>query len=176
MKLYKSIAFISVFTLSLSACLTPVATEYYVTPALLGQFIDSKTQQPIANVSVYLTDDYQTSSDSTGKFDLPPMIVFDSKTWDKDHFTQIYKYADVMVEGEGYQRRLFNIDGIALPTPTFDINTPVSINMGEIYLTPLAQSEHVYDRVYDYIKTMPYCQPSQSQKAVDCVPVPAERP
>ncbi len=174
MKPYKLATFISVLTLPLSACLTPVATDYYVTPALSGQLLDSETQQPVTNVNLYLTDEYQTNADSTGKFNLPPMVVSDDMNMrrNQEDFHRIYQYADMMVEGDGYQRRLFNIDGIALPTPIFDIHAPVTIDMGKVYLTPLAEDEHVYDRVYEYIETMTYCKPNESQKEVNCIPVP----
>ena len=87
-------------------------------------------------------------------------------------FNRIYQYADMMVEGDSYQRRLFNIDGIALTTPTFDMSNPVSTDMGKVYFTPLAEGEHVYDRVYEYVETMTYCRPNESQREVDCIPVP----
>ena len=174
MKLYKKTILLSVLMVSLSACLTPVATDYYVTPALSGQLLDKETQQPIVNMNIYLTDEYQTNSDSTGKFNLPSMVVSDDMNGrrNKEQLNQIYQYADIMVEGDGYQRRLFNIDGIALPAPTFDINTPVSIDMGKVYLTPLSEGEHVYDRVYQYIENMPYCKPNELQEKIDCIPVP----
>ncbi len=170
MKRFKEMVILSVFTLPLSACLTP-PTEYHVTPALSGQFVDSQTEQPIANVTVYLTDEYQTNSDSTGQFTLPSMASFGVRNRNKNYFKRIYKYANVMVESDGYQRRLFNVDGMALPTSTFDISTPTSIDMGKVYLTPLSKGEHVYGRVYQYIEKMPYCSPTQSQKQVDCIPV-----
>src|SRR5690606_12452608 len=126
---------------------------------LSGQLLDSETQQPVTDVSIYLTDEHQTTSDSTGKFTLPPMVVSDDKRHrrNREQLQFIYEYADIMIEGDGYQRRLFNVDGIALLTPALDINTPVSINMGSVYLTPLAEGDHVYDRVYQYTKTMRYC-------------------
>ncbi len=160
--------------MSLSACLTPVITDYYVTPALSGQLLDSETKHPIVNMNVYLTDEFQTNSDSEGKFNLPAMVVSDdmNKRRSKDNLMQIYQYADVMIEGDGYQRLLLNIDGIALPTPTFDTNNPVSIDMGRVYLTPLAEGEHVYDSVYQYVETITYCKPNESQKKVNCIPVP----
>lgn len=174
MKPYKLFAFIGVLTVPLSACLILEPTDYYVTPALSGQLLDSETQQPVTDVSIYLTDEHQTTSDSTGKFTLPPMVVSDDKRHrrNREQLQFIYEYADIMIEGDGYQRRLFNVDGIALLTPALDINTPVSINMGSVYLTPLAEGEHVYDRVYQYTKTMRYCKPTESQKEVDCIPVP----
>ena len=174
MKPYKLFAFIGVLTVPLSACLIPEPTDYYVTPALSGQLLDSVTQQPVTDVSIYLTDEHQTTSDSTGKFALPPMVVSDdmNKRRNKEQLQFIYEYADIMIESEGYQRRLVNVDGMALPTPALDINTPVSINMGSVYLTPLAEGEHVYDRVYQYTEMMRYCKPTESQKEIDCIPVP----
>ena len=169
MKRFKEMVILSVLTLPLSACLTP-PTEYHVTPALSGQFVDSQTEQPIANVTVYLTDEYQTNSDNKGNFTLPAMVSFGVRKRNKDYFEEIYQYADVMVEVNGYQRRLFNVDGLALPTPAFDMTTPAAIEMGTIYLTPLPEGEHVYGKVYEYIATMSYCKPNESQKQVDCLP------
>ena len=153
MRPYKLVAFISILTLPLNACLTPVPTNYYVTPALSGQLLDGKTNQPVVNMSIYLTDEYQTNSDITGKFNLPPMIVSDdmNERRDKEQLNRIYQYADIMIEGDGYQRILLNIDGIA--SPSFDMSNPVSIDIGKVYLTPLAEGEHVYDRVYQYVDT-----------------------
>lgn len=174
MKIYKPFPFITILPLLLSACLTPATTEYYVTPALSGQLLDKSTQQPIANVSVYLTDEFQTISNANGQFNLPPMVVSDdmNSRRDKEQLQRIYQFADVMIEGDGYQRRLFNVDGIPLPVSELDTKTPVTINIGNVYLSPLSEGEHVYDRVYQYTKTMSFCQPNESQLEVACIPVP----
>lgn len=170
MKRFKEMVILSVFTLPLSACLTP-PTEYHVTPALSGQFVDSQTEQPIANFTVYLTDEYQTNSDDKGNFTLPAMVSYGVRKRNKDYLKRIYQYADVMVEVDGYQRRLFNVDGLALPNPAFDITTPTAIEMGTVYLNPLPKGEHVYSKVYECIATMHYCEPNESQRQVDCLPV-----
>lgn len=170
MRRYKQIASIGILMLPLVTCSKP-PTEYHVTPTLSGQFVDSQTEQPIANVTVYLTDEYQTSSDSTGNFTLPAMVSYGVRKRNKDYFERIYQYADVMVEVDGYQRKLFNVDGLALPTPDFDMTTTAAIEMGKVYLTPLPEGEQVYGKVYEYIATMSYCKPNESQRQVDCLPV-----
>lgn len=170
MRRYKQIASIGILMLPLIACSKP-PTEYYVTPTLSGQFVNSQTDQPIANVTVYLTDEYQTRSDTKGNFTLPAMVSYGVRKRNKDYFERIYQYADVMVEVDGYQRKLFNVDGIALPTSTFNMSTPTSINMGKVSLTPLARGEHVYGKVYEYVAKLSHCELSQQQHRADCVPI-----
>lgn len=161
-------------------CLTALVTTsctaqepeiLYVTPSIKGQLLDRQTDQPISNVTVYLIDDIQDTSDDTGRFELPAMQKIATDEMDADYFNAIAEDANIMIDTQGYQRRLFAIDGMAQPEST-DLKTAVTVDMGEVYLKPLPDGVHRYGTVFEYIDSMPYCKPIESQKEVDCIPVP----
>ncbi|WP_435949337.1 hypothetical protein [Psychrobacter sp. DM8] len=153
-----------------TSCIAQEPEVLYVTPAIKGQLIDGQTEQPISNATVYLTDDIQDTSDDTGRFELPAMQKIATDEMDADYFNAIAEDANIMIDTQGYQRRLFAIDGIAQPEST-DLKTAVTVDMGNVYLKPLPNDVHRYGTVYEYIGNMPYCQPTESQKEVNCIPV-----
>ena len=154
-----------------SSCTAQEPEAFYVTPSIKGQLIDSQTDQPLSNITVYLTDDIQGISDNTGRFELHSMQKINSDEISTDDFKAIAEEASIMIDTQGYQRRLFATDGMAKSADN-NLKTPVIIDMGNIYLKPLPDGLHRYAIVFEYIATMPYCQPSQSQREVDCIPVP----
>lgn len=154
-----------------TSCTAQEPEVLYVTPSIKGQLIDRQTDQPISNVTVYLTDDIQDTSDDTGRFELPAMQKIDTDEMSADYFNAIAEDANIMIDTQGYQRRLFAIDGMAQPKGN-DLKTPVTVDMGDVYLKPLPAGIHRYGTVFEYVDDMPYCQPNQPQKEVDCIPVP----
>ena len=154
-----------------SSCTAQEPEAFYVTPSIKGQLIDSQTDQPLSNITVYLTDDIQGISDNTGRFELHSMQKIDSDNMGKGYFKALAEEASIMIDTQGYQRRLFAIDGMA-KSEDDNLKSPMIIDMGNIYLKPLPDGLHRYGIVFEYIETMPYCQPSQSQREVDCIPVP----
>lgn len=157
-----------------TSCTAQEPKVLYVTPSIKGQLIDRKTDQPLSNIKVYLTDDIQSTSDATGHFELPAMQNIDTDEMGADYFKAIAKDASVMIDTQGYQRRLFAINGIAQPKST-DLKTAVTVDMGNVYLKPLHNDMHRYGTVFEYIDSMSYCKPTESQKEVNCIPVPEGR-
>ena len=174
MKPSSKVRLLSIFWLTAliaSSCTAQEPEAFYVTPSIKGQLIDRQTDQPLSNITVYLTEDIQGTSDDTGRFELHSMQKIDSDEIGTGYFKAIAEEASIMIDTQGYQRRLFAIDGMAQPEGN-NSKTPVIINMGNIYLKPLPDGMHRYGTVFEYIENMPYCQPNQSQKEVDCIPVP----
>ena len=157
--------------LTASYCTAQEPEAFYVTPSIKGQLIDSQTDQPLSNITVYLTVDIQGISDNTGRFELHSMQKIDSDNMGKGYFKALAEEASIMIDTQGYQRRLFAIDGMA-KSEDDNLKSPMIIDMGNIYLKPLPDGLHRYGIIFEYIETMPYCQPSQSQKEVECIPVP----
>ena len=157
-----------------SSCTAQEPEAFYVTPSIKGQLIDSQTDQPLSNITVYLTDDIQGISDNTGRFELHSMQKIDSDNMGKGYFKALAEEASVMIDTQGYQRRLFAIDGMAQFKGN-DSKTPVTIDLGDIYLKPLPAGIHRYGTVFEYIDSMPYCKPTESQKEVDCTLVPEDK-
>lgn len=158
-------------TLVTSSCTAQEPEAFYVTPSIKGQLLDRQTDQPLGNITVYLTDDIQSTSDDTGRFELHSMQKINSDEISTDDFKAIAEEASIMIDTQGYQRRLFAINGMAKPKGN-NSKTPVIINMGNIYLKPLPDGIHRYGTVFEYIENMPYCQPNESQKEVDCILAP----
>ncbi|MGP4118914.1 hypothetical protein ACT3N8_03715 [Psychrobacter aquimaris] len=174
MKSSNKVRLFSIFwltALTASSCTAQEPEVFFVTPSIKGQLIDRQTDQPLSNITVYLTDDIQGTSDDTGRFELHSMQKIDSDNMGTDYFKAIAEEASIMIDTQGYQRRLFATDGMAKSADN-NLKTPVIIDMGNIYLKPLPDGLHRYGTVFEYIATMPYCQPNQSQKKVDCIPVP----
>lgn len=157
--------------LATTSCTAQEPEVLYVTPSIKGQLIDRQTDQPLSNITVYLTDDIQGTSDDKGRFELPVMQKIDTDEMGADYFKAIVKDANIMIDTQGYQQRLFAIDGI-VPSKSTDLKTLVTIDMGNIYLTPLTDGIHRYGTVFEYVDSMPYCKPTESQKEVNCIPVP----
>ncbi|MGE6796886.1 MULTISPECIES: hypothetical protein [Psychrobacter] len=173
MKMLNKVSLFSIVCLTAlvtTSCTAQEPEVLYVTPSIKGKLIDRQTDQPISNVKVYLTDNIQSTSDDTGRFELPTMQKIDTDEMGADYFKAIAKDASVMIDTQGYQRRLFAIDGMAQFKGN-DSKTPVTIDLGDIYLKPLPAGIHRYGTVFEYIDSMPYCKPTQSQREVDCIPV-----
>lgn len=152
-----------------TSCTAQEPEVFYVTPSIKGQLIDKLTDQPLSNITVYLTDDIQDISDDTGRFELPAMQQIALDDIQVDYLAAIANDANIMIDTQGYQRRLFAIDGMAQPKGN-NLKTLVTIDMGNIYLKPLPSGMHRYGTVFEYIDNIPYCKPTQSQKEVDCIP------
>ena len=174
MKLSNKVRLFSVFWLTAlvtTSCTAQEPEVLYVTPSIKGQLIDKLTEKPLGNITVYLTDDIKDTSDDTGHFELQSMQRINSDEISADYFKAIAKDASVMIDTQGYQRRLFALDGMAQFKGN-DLKTPVTIDLGDIYLKPLPAGIHRYGTVFEYIENMPYCQPNESQKEVDCILAP----
>lgn len=109
MKMLNKVSLVSIVCLTALVTTSCTAQEpelLYVTPSIKGKLIDRQTDQPISNVKVYLTNDIQSTSDDTGRFELPTMQKIDTDEMGADYFKAIAKDASVMIDTQGYQRRL----------------------------------------------------------------------
>ncbi|MGR3899221.1 hypothetical protein FW759_07150 [Psychrobacter sp. 1176_08] len=147
----------------------------YLTPQFEGQVIDRKTDQPISDVKVFLTSRNFTNTDTFGNFLIPPV---EYKYWligpSHDSIRNYYGVS-LIFDHKSYVSKLYTIGDIPSTTKTQGnqdyLQNKKFIDMGKVYLTPADPS--ILEMQEEIISdTLDYCQPNQSQKEVDCIPLP----
>ncbi|WP_227430096.1 carboxypeptidase-like regulatory domain-containing protein [Psychrobacter sp. I-STPA6b] len=149
----------------------------YMTAEIKGQVIDRMTEQPISNVKVmYSSGDFDIS-DEKGQFLIPPAEYHYRVSPPKRYEYGYYNYSSLMFMADGYKLKSYAVGD--LPTINATGERTVSsyeekryIDMGKVYLT--AKDAGGGEIQEEYIEgPIAYCQPHQSQKTTECIPLPA---
>ena len=157
----------------LTACEAKVA---YMTPQIEGQVIDRRTSEPVSNVKVILTSKDFDVTDNDGKFLIPQIEyhyrVFPPKSYDYSD----YSGAALIFIKDNYKDKSYTLGNLpstntAQDQESYNVDIKRYINMGKVYLTPADPNIlEMQEEIISY--TLDYCQPNQSQKEVECIPVP----
>lgn len=154
----------------LTACEAKVA---YMTPQIEGQVIDRRTSEPISDVKVILTSKDFDVTDNDGKFLIPQIEyhyrVLPPKSYD-------YSGAALVFIRDNYKDKSYTLGNLpstnaAQDQETYNVDIKRYINMGKVYLT-LADTSILEMQEEIISDTLDYCQPNQSQKEFDCMPLP----
>ena len=170
MNIFKKSCYIFVGTcisLGLLSCSSGPIGHYYSTPIITGQVLDKRTLQPIENASISQTTIAEAVTDSDGYFKLPSYkFSYDISTpnsMDTGSFS-IYK--------EGYRRQSYWNFGLERREIKHTSEVPDHIHLGTVYLEPLPKNTAIDNKDYDYIKEINFCKSKDSQKEVNCMPLP----
>ena len=140
----------------------------YATPQITGQVIDKQTNQPIEGVKTVINRQALDYTDKQGRFTVPFTTV--EYTFNEPNYqeSRSRRGASLAIFKEGYEYKSYTNGGLAFTT-SLD-GKKRYVNMGKIYLIPVPiGKEGEYKTEY---LTVGYCKPTQSQKEVDCIPVP----
>lgn len=156
-------------SVSFTACQAEPTTEYYLTPIVTGQVLDSRNDQPISNANVLYTSNTYTTTDKEGYFKLSA-IISDGHTADSGELSEM----DIVINKENYKGKTYSNFGISRIKVVSTSRVPEYIHMGRVYLAPLPSHVKIEDsyKYEEYIEDRTFCQPNESQKDVNCIPVP----
>ena len=154
---------------SLTSCQAEPTTTHYLTPIITGQVLDKYTNQPITKANVLYTGNTYTQTDENGYFRLPAITTSDDVS-DSAELSEM----DISINKKNYEGKTYSNFGIQRVKVVSISEVPEYIHMGELYLEPLPnnvgiESSYKYEQ---YIEDMPYCQSNESQKEVNCIPLP----
>lgn len=79
---------------------------------------------------------------------------------------------DLNLYKEGYRRKVFSNSGFKDLEVKYTEEVPYHIHLGKVFLEPLPKGVDMNDIEDDYIDDMTFCQPDESQKNVNCMPLP----
>ena len=159
-------------SLSVSSCSSKPVSHYYVTPIITGQVLDNITNQPLSNVSIYENSIHQTQTDINGHFKLPA-FKFSYTTSDYDvRSLNEASSGSFSIGKEGYKGISYNKSGIKKLEVKYTSEVPYHIHLGKVFLEPLPEGVDMNDIEDEYIDDMTFCQPNDSQKDVNCMPLP----
>ena len=158
-------------SLSLLSCSSGQDIYGYASPIITGQVLDKTTNKPIENVSLFQTSADTIMTDHNGYFRLPAY---------KEYYTTSYtgSFMNLMTEGdvglykEGYRRKSFSNSGLKKLEVKHTEEVPYHVHLGKVFLEPLAEGVNINDLETEYIDDMTFCQPNESQKDVNCMPLP----
>jgi len=158
-------------SLCILSCSAGQAIHSYATPIITGQVLDKTTNKPIENASLLQTSADTTMTDHNGYFRLPSY---------KEDYTTSYtgRGINLMTEGgldlykEGYRRKFFSNSGFKTLEVKHTSEVPYHIHLGKVFLEPLPEGVDINDVEDEYIDDMTFCQPNESQKEVNCMPLP----
>ncbi|MGP5211412.1 hypothetical protein ACTXJ5_11550 [Psychrobacter alimentarius] len=171
MNIFKTSCWILIGTyisLSLLSCSSEPIGYYYSTPIVTGQVLDKRTLQPIENASISQTTRAEAVTDSDGYFKLPSYkFSYDISTPNSMDTGSFYIYK------EGYKEKdywNFGLDALEIKHTS---EVPYHIHLGTVYLEPLPKNINKDDYIEsNYIKEINFCNPNESQKEVNCMPLP----
>ena len=156
----------------LSACSSETTTLHYLTPIVTGQVLDKTTEQPISDVSIIYTSSASTTTDKDGFFRLPAIEIKSSSTddWESKQLSE----SDMTVYKKDYKSKDYWNFGLPRIKAKRASEVPEYVHMGIIYLDKLPDGVQLEDnyKYNEYIEDMSYCQSNQSQKEVNCIPLP----
>jgi hypothetical protein len=159
------------FSLGLLSCSAGQDIYGYASPIITGQVLDKTTNKPIENVSLLQTSADTTMTDHNGYFRLP--------SYKEDYTTSdTGRGINLMTEGgfdlykEGYRRKVFSNSGFKFLEVKYTEEVPYHIHLGKVFLEPLPEGVDMNDIEDEYIDDMTFCQPNDSQKDVNCMPLP----
>lgn len=156
----------------LSACSSETTTLHYLTPIVTGQVLDKTTEQPISDVSIIYTSSASTTTDKDGFFRLPAIEIESSSTdvWESKQLSE----SDMTVYKKHYKSKDYWNFGLPRIKTKRASEVPEYVHMGIIYLDKLPDGVPLEDnyKYNEYIEDMSYCQSNESQKEVNCIPLP----
>ena len=160
--------YLTVFVLSLASLTGCQKKVIYATPQITGQVIDKKTNQPIANVKTVIGGNAFAFTGAQGRFTVPPVTYEYTVKYPNHREVMSIGHTSFSISKPGYEIKSYANGGLAsIPKPYTEKSY---VNMGHIYLMPVPVGK---ERDYKtYYQTIDYCKPNQSQKEVDCIPVP----
>ncbi|WP_201582466.1 hypothetical protein [Psychrobacter immobilis] len=157
---------------SLTSCQAEPTTTHYLTPIVTGQVLDKTTEQPISDVSIIYTSSASTTTDKDGFFRLPAIEIKSSSTddWESKQLSE----SDMTVYKKDYKSKDYWNFGLPRIKAERASEVPEYVHMGIIYLDKLPDGVQLEDnyKYNEYIEDMSYCQSNQSQKEVNCIPLP----
>lgn len=147
-------------------------THYYVTPVITGQVLDKTTNKPLSNASIYENSIHQTQTDINGHFKLPA-FKFSYTTSDYDvRSLNEASSGSFSIGKEGYKGTSYNKSGIKKLEVKYASEVPYHVHLGKVFLEPLPEGMSANDVEDDYVESMAFCKLNESQKEVNCMPLP----
>lgn len=162
-KIYLSALLISLA--SLTGCQKKVI---YVTPQITGQVIDKQTNKPIEGVKTIINRQALDFTDKQGQFTVPFTTVEYTVSEPNYRKTMSRGNSSFMIYKSGYEIKSYRNGGLSF-TSSAD-GQKRYVNMGQVYLEPVPVGKE--GKHETHYSTLDYCKPTQSQKEVDCMPVP----
>ncbi len=160
--------YLTLFVLSLTSLTGCQKKVIYVTPQITGQVIDKQTNKPIQEAEVFISNKASDSTDNKGRFTVP--FITSEYTFNEPSYQErrSRRGSGLTIYKSGYEIKSYANGG--LPFTTSADGQKRYVNMGQVYLMPVPVGK---ERDYkNYYLTVGYCQPNQSQKEFDCIPVP----
>ena len=160
--------YLTAFLLSLASLTGCQKKVIYATPQITGQVIDKQTNLPIEGVNTGITNQASDTTDKQGRFTVPP-ITYEYTVISPNH-RQVMSMggARFSIGKSGYELKSYANGGLAfIPKPYTEKSY---VDMGQVYLIPVPVGQ---ERKYrTHYSTLNFCKPTESQKEVDCIPVP----
>ena len=165
----KLLAGLCLLSASLISCQAAPTTQY-LTPIVTGQVLDKYTNQPIPKANILYTGNTYTQTDEDGYFRLPSITTNDEYTADSAELSEM----DISINKESYKGKTYSSFGIQRIKIAKVTEVPEYIHIGKVYLEPLPNNVKVENsyKYEEYIEDMSYCQSNESQKEVNCIPLP----
>nr|WP_317198629.1 hypothetical protein [uncultured Psychrobacter sp.] len=154
-----------------TACQAEPATKYYLTPIVTGQVLDKNTGKPLGGVTIIYTSKEFVETNKDGFFRLPAIEYNVSSSPDYWVLNQLSE-SSMSVYKETYKRKYYSNFGFPRIKISRSFEVPEYVHIGKIYLERLPTGISTNDVEDEYIKDMTFCQPNESQKEVNCIPVP----
>lgn len=164
---FLNILTLSVATTGLISCQSEPIKTYYLTPYVTGTVLDKDTDNPIAEVNVTYTSNTYTVTDSQGYFELPAISIRskDLNSWEDRQMIGI----EFHIAKENYITRSYWSAGLPRIKPRDSYETPEYIHIGNVYLQRKSANS---DTEGEFVESMTFCQPHESQKEANCIPKP----
>ena len=162
------IAYLSVLLFSSISTLGCQKKVIYVTPQITGQVIDKHTNKPIQGAEVFISNKASDSTDNKGRFTVP--FITSEYTFNEPSYQErrSRRGSGLTIYKSGYEIKSYANGG--LPFTTSADGQKRYVDMGKVYLVPVpVGKEGDYKTHYS---TLNYCKPTESQREVDCIPVP----
>lgn len=158
-------------SIPLTACQAEPTTEHYLTPIVTGQVLDKDNNQPLGNVSIIFNSDAFTKTNKDGVFRLPATAFNSSPSTGSSQRNRLAE-SSMSVSKENYRRKSYWNYGLPRINIQRNFEVPGYVHIGKIYLERLPTGASTNDVEDDFIENMTFCQPNESQKEVNCVPMP----
>ena len=140
----------------------------YATSQITGQIIDKQTNMPIEGVKTIINSQALDFTDKQGRFTVPP-VTYEYTANASDYREVVSRRGSSFdIYKSGYEIKSYANGGLASIPRAY--TEKGYIDMGQVYLNPVpVGQEGEYETYY---LTLNFCKPTQSQKEVDCIPVP----
>ena len=158
-------------SLCLLSCSSGQDIHSYASPIITGQVLDKTTNKPIENASLLQTSADITMTDHNGYFRLSAYKE-DYTTSDTGRRLNLMTEDAFHLHKEGYRRKVFSNSGPKFLEVKHTSEVPYHIHLGKVFLEPLPEGVDMNDVEDEYIDDMTFCQPNESQKDVNCMPLP----